>query len=578
MGKKAKGCPYFVSRDLLNNEEVILIMCPYNYIIDPIIRKSMGLDAHLNDAVVVIDEAHNVEDVCREASSFEIALADLCSVTQQLEQIETYGGPASAAQLVQKLVAFLRSLASWLGTFRHLPRRGPSDSDSGIVKSFAGVQAAVALEHSCNFNSETVKSLRTCFEEMSKQDKDGESTWGSSVGLAPEASGYVRNTLDRLITVLENVINEKHTPKYRVNVMRIAPSSASKSSSSSAAALRDDASFAVGKDGDVKLCFWCMSPAVAFRSLAKKTRSILLTSGTLSPLNSVEDELETPFRFKIEASRHVIDVKTQLWCRAISYGAMPSSKQSVLNATYRNASTQEYQDSLGASIAKAAASIPEGVLVFFPSYSLLYKCVERWRSGTVWQMLVNAKRLVLVEPRKSFQAGQKRKRNGRSNDSSSMQNVLAKYRKACSQSIKGAILFCVFRGKMSEGIDFRDEQARAAIIVGIPYPNVMDPKVKMKKDYQDSKKSARAGKGGRVLSGGEWYTQQAYRALNQALGRCIRHKNDYGAILLMDYRFSRRESVGRLSKWVRETVVPSKTVCEDTIASLSRFFSSAHKV
>lgn len=35
----------------------------------------------------------------------------------------------------------------------------------------------------------------------------------------------------------------------------------------------------------------------------------------------------------------------------------------------------------------------------------------------------------------------------------------------------GAILFAVFRGKMSEGIDFANNYARCVVAVGIPYPN-----------------------------------------------------------------------------------------------------------
>ena len=30
-----------------------------------------------------------------------------------------------------------------------------------------------------------------------------------------------------------------------------------------------------------------------------------------------------------------------------------------------------------------------------------------------------------------------------------------------------------------------------------------------------------------------WYTLQAWRAVNQAVGRCIRHRDDFGAILLL---------------------------------------------
>ena len=39
-----------------------------------------------------------------------------------------------------------------------------------------------------------------------------------------------------------------------------------------------------------------------------------------------------------------------------------------------------------------------------------------------------------------------------------------------------------------------------------------------------------------VLGGQEWYRQQASRAVNQAVGRVIRHRKDYGAILLCDER------------------------------------------
>ena len=40
------------------------------------------------------------------------------------------------------------------------------------------------------------------------------------------------------------------------------------------------------------------------------------------------------------------------------------------------------------------------------------------------------------------------------------------------------------------------------------------------------------------LTGEQWYTQQALRAVNQGMGRVIRHRHDYGAIILCDDRFS----------------------------------------
>lgn len=39
------------------------------------------------------------------------------------------------------------------------------------------------------------------------------------------------------------------------------------------------------------------------------------------------------------------------------------------------------------------------------------------------------------------------------------------------------------------------------------------------------------------LSGYEWYRLQATRAVNQAIGRVIRHRHDYGAVFLCDHRW-----------------------------------------
>lgn len=50
---------------------------------------------------------------------------------------------------------------------------------------------------------------------------------------------------------------------------------------------------------------------------------------------------------------------------------------------------------------------------------------------------------------------------------------------------KGAILFCVCRGKVSEGLDFSDELCRAVIFVGVPYPNIKDPILNEKREYYD---------------------------------------------------------------------------------------------
>ena len=45
----------------------------------------------------------------------------------------------------------------------------------------------------------------------------------------------------------------------------------------------------------LSLNFWCLNPAVVFEDLKEQTRSIVLTSGTLSPMVSFSSELDVKF-------------------------------------------------------------------------------------------------------------------------------------------------------------------------------------------------------------------------------------------------------------------------------------------
>jgi Rad3-related DNA helicase len=44
-------------------ETAQLIFCPYSYLLDPVVRAAMSID--LSGSVLIFDEAHNIEDICR---------------------------------------------------------------------------------------------------------------------------------------------------------------------------------------------------------------------------------------------------------------------------------------------------------------------------------------------------------------------------------------------------------------------------------------------------------------------------------------------------------------------------------
>lgn len=56
---------------------------PYNYLIDPMIRDNF--DINFTDSLMIIDEGHNVEQVCEDAMSFEFTVEDFNSCIDEMK-------------------------------------------------------------------------------------------------------------------------------------------------------------------------------------------------------------------------------------------------------------------------------------------------------------------------------------------------------------------------------------------------------------------------------------------------------------------------------------------------------------
>jgi len=147
-----------------------------------------------------------------------------------------------------------------------------------------------------------------------------------------------------------------------------------------------------------------------------------------------------------------------------------------------------------------------------------------------------------------------------------LQDYAAKLR---DYSISGAIFFAVCRGKVSEGLDFADRAGRAVIVTGMPFATPTDPKVRLKREYLD--KQGTPSKNIKMLTGNEWYLQQAARAVNQAVGRVIRHRHDYGAIIYCDERFAWPSYQSQMSYWLRP-YIKCYSKYGEVVQGLTRFF------
>lgn len=324
-------------------------------------------------------------------------------------------------------------------------------------------------------------------------------------------------------------------------------------------------------------------------------KSQMLSQTNFSQLPAVSDKPKAGFptygRLQMKPkpleANHVINLPKQLF--AVSIGSFPDG--SPLTVSYSNYKETSFFPRLGNAVATVVESIPQGgVLLFFPSYAFLNKCINCWNPGLnqrghsqnaapqIWSRFISAKGKVIIEPtgsQEKFEAAR------------------AEYTRKIKED-GNCILLAVFRGKMSEGISFNDHNARCVICIGLPYPSFMDRPVKAKRCYNDEQRKIR--KNTNLLPGDEWYSQQAYRAVAQALGRCIRHGADYGAVVLLDSRHcddgSPNTGICRahrsLPKWMRHhmrtlSMHPSAGVGNNPVLggyqgltqSLSEFFQEA---
>ena len=96
----------------------------------------------------------------------------------------------------------------------------------------------------------------------------------------------------------------------------------------------------------------------------------------------------------------------QVWVGVAPVG--PSGH--ALNSSFNTRDSVGYKKDLGMALANWARVVPDGLLVFFPSYRVLEMCVDFWKScanatasarefrGTLWDDITKTKQAV-IEPK-----------------------------------------------------------------------------------------------------------------------------------------------------------------------------------
>lgn len=239
--------------------------------------------------------------------------------------------------------------------------------------------------------------------------------------------------------------------------------------------------------GSVRLVAFAVDPSVVTGALADAAATVHM-SGTLAPLDEYRDTMgldparTTLARFPspFPPENRLVVVDETVTTRHEDLARDPSLWEEIA------ARLREVRDATDRNMA-----------VFLPSYETLHRLAPTLRH----------RRAVFVEARSEGQE-------------SLMERLRA------FKASRGGTLVSVIGGRLSEGLDFPDEELEVVVIVGLPYARPSAKGEALVRFYD-----RRSGRGW------EWAVKAPMmRRIQQAAGRLIRTPTDRGVVVLLDRR------------------------------------------
>ncbi|XP_031252752.1 ATP-dependent DNA helicase DDX11 [Pistacia vera] len=579
LGKRMGTCPYYGSRSMVPAANLVVL--PYQSLLSKSSRESLGLN--LKNNIVIIDEAHNLADSLISMYDAKITLSQLENVHNHIEKyfarFQNRLGPGNR-RYIQTLMVLTRAFLQALNNERDESCASQDAEKATGAKTGSDSSMAIndfLFSHNIdNINLvkllQYVKESNIILKVSGYGDKASNSEKGSAVKDSGESfeEGSILSGFRALADMLLSLTN--NDGDGRVIISR-----------------RQRTCF--GQQGGF-LKYVMLTGEKIFSEVVNQAHAVILAGGTLQPIEETRERLFPwlpPNQLHFFSCSHIVPPESILPI-AVSRG--PTSKS--FDFSYRSRCSLTMIEELGLLVCNLLTVVPEGIVVFFSSFDYEEKVYDAWKTSGILDRIMKKKR-VFREPRKS----------------TSVEFVLKEYKdtidtlslgpKEGSTPLNGAILLAVVGGKISEGINFSDGMGRCIVMVGLPYPSPSDiellerikyieglgdpnftrtPKILPSDEYYNGDVQA----GFSILRscrrrGNEYYENLCMKAVNQSIGRAIRHINDYAAILLVDMRYASESSkrsfshpTNKLPQWIKNSLVSSTNNYGEVHRLLHQFF------
>lgn len=541
LGKELKSCPYYASRNTVPKVELVVL--PYNILLHKPTRDAYRIE--LKDNIVIIDEAHNLVEAVNNMYSSEIS--GICLEQSRL-QLEAYYNCYSS-RFSQKNVKFIKLLMFVLKSFISCLKTNCTIKETDPVSKIMSCTDFISFSNVSNVNFFELSEF--CDTSLIGHKLHGFTASRVAKGITPEQDQKKTILKDKCSSTSSflSQIKEKQNGKNQVKSEEV--------KSENCIQYRPSAFFTFIEflktltfptdDGRVLFCkastmqksflkFLHLNPSSHFQDIVDSARSIILAGGTMQPVTEFTDLFinagVASDRLSYFTCGHVIPPENLL---AIGLATGPCGNP--LDFRFKSRKLPETINELGSILMNVCNSVKGGIVFFFPSYDYEEFIYAELSKRKILDS-IKKKKKIFREPKLS----------------SDVDRVLSDYAKfitLCKSDMSvntcsGAVLFSIVGGKMSEGINFSDDLGRCVIMVGLPYPNKYSVELKEKMSYLNAKCASK----NQISPGDVYYNNLCMKAVNQSIGRAIRHRNDYAAILLLDYRYKTSVVRNALPGWI----------------------------
>ncbi|XP_076276689.1 general transcription and DNA repair factor IIH helicase subunit XPD isoform X1 [Lasioglossum baleicum] len=516
-GRDRNWCPYFLARFTILHAQIVVYS--YHYLLDPKIAETVSKELS-KSSVVVFDEAHNIDNVCIDSMSVKINRRSLEKSSANIQLLEKTVAEMREDDVnklkeeYDRLVEGLRD--AQVARETDIILSNPVLPDEVLHEVVPGnIRNA---EHFVSFLKRFVEYLKT---RLRVQHVVQESPAAflrdvqSKVSIERKPLRFCAERLATLLRTMEISDFTDFSPIILVTHLATLVSTYTKGFTIIVEPYDDKTPTVLNP----VLQFSCVDSSIAMKPIFDRFQSVVITSGTLSPLDMYPKILN--FHPVIMSSFTMTLARPCLLPMIVAKG----NDQVAISSKYETREDVAVIRNYGQLLVEFASTVPDGLVCFFTSYLYMESVVAAWYDQGVVDQLQRHK-LLFIETQ----------------DSAETSLALINYIKAC-ESGRGAVLLSVARGKVSEGVDFDHHLGRAVLMFGIPYVYTQSRILKARLEYLRDQFQIREN---------DFLTFDAMRHAAQCVGRAIRGKTDYGIMVFADKRFSRIDKRSKLPKWIQE--------------------------